>query len=317
MAGRAALGRLLAQCARGAPGAAASCSGRGQGAAAALGDATRARAGALPCAASAASAAAQWRAFVSRAGRDAPLASPALPAAAARAPPLLRGFAAHATPARAAVRAPVAPTPPASRPHTTNLRAAQGFSTTAAASAAVPTAAPFAHALVTSPAAQRAVGAWLFGGAAWVFSMVVLGGVTRLTRSGLSMTDWRFTGEAAPRTPAEWDAEFAKYRDSPEYQKVNRGMSLAEFQDIYWMEYTHRMWGRYLGVYFALPLTYFAARGYVTAALGRRLALLFAAGGSQGLVGWWMVKSGLEQPRSEHEVRLASCFVVRMRAASC
>jgi cytochrome c oxidase assembly protein subunit 15 len=103
-------------------------------------------------------------------------------------------------------------------------------------------AAPFSHALVTSPAAQRAVGVWLFGGAAWVFSMVVLGGVTRLTRSGLSMTDWRFTGEAAPRTPADWDAEFAKYRASPEYMKVNRGMGLEEFKSIYWMEYAHRMW---------------------------------------------------------------------------
>ena len=123
----------------------------------------------------------------------------------------------------------------------------QAFSTAAApaagaSAATAAVAAPFSHALVTSPVAQRAVGAWLFGGAAWVFSMVVLGGVTRLTRSGLSMTDWRFTGEAAPRTPADWDAEFAKYRASPEYMKVNRGMGLEEFKSIYWMEYAHRMW---------------------------------------------------------------------------
>ncbi len=205
---------------------------------------------------------------------------------------------------------------------------------------------PFAHALVTSAAAQRAVGAWLFGGAAWVFSMVVLGGVTRLTRSGLSMTDWRFTGEAAPRTADDWAAEFAKYRASPEYMKVNRGMDLEEFKSIYWMEYAHRMWyarspfraalprfvypavralrvltlvrnacrGRYLGLYFAVPLAYFGARGYVRGALGKRLALLFAAGGTQGLVGWWMVKSGLEQPRSEHEARCAAGSAAHMQA---
>ena len=183
------------------------------------------------------------------------------------------------------------------------IRTPQAYSTATASAAA-----PFSHALVTSPAAQRAVGAWLFGGAAWVFSMVVLGGVTRLTRSGLSMTDWKFTGEAAPRTEADWDAEFAKYRASPEFQKVNRRMTVEEFKFIYWMEYAHRMWGRVLGIYFALPVAYFAARGYVTGALGCRLALLFAAGGSQGLVGWWMVKSGLEQPRSEHEVPRVSPY---------
>lgn len=186
---------------------------------------------------------------------------------------------------------------------TTAFRASQAYSTAAAS-----TAAPFSHTLVTSAAAQRAVGTWLFGGAAWVFSMVVLGGVTRLTRSGLSMTDWKFTGEAAPRTQADWEAEFAKYRASPEFQKVNRRMELEEFKFIFWMEYAHRMWGRVLGLYFALPVAYFAARGYVTGALGRRLALLFAAGGSQGLVGWWMVKSGLEQPRTEHEVPRVSPY---------
>ena len=123
------------------------------------------------------------------------------------------------------------------------LAASQAYSTAAAS-----TVLPFSHALVTSPAAQRAVGAWLFGGAAWVFSMVVLGGVTRLTRSGLSMTDWKFTGEAAPRTPEEWDAEFAKYQQSPEFQKVNRHMTVEEFKFIFLMEYAHRMWGRVLTI---------------------------------------------------------------------
>ena len=152
------------------------------------------------------------------------------------------------------------------------------------------------------------MGAWLWGGAGWVFTLVVLGGVTRLTRSGLSMTDWKFTGEKAPRTPADWEAEFGKYRASPEFQRVNKSMSLDEFKFIFWMEYAHRMWGRTLGLYFALPVAYFAARGYLTRRLSKRLAVLFAAGGTQGLVGWWMVRSGLEQPRREYDVPRVSPY---------
>lgn len=166
----------------------------------------------------------------------------------------------------------------------------------------------FHHVLVTSPGAQRAVGAWLWGGAAWVFSLVVLGGVTRLTRSGLSMTDWKFTGERAPRTAEDWEAEFAKYRSSPEFQHLNRGMTLDEFKFIFWMEYAHRMWGRTLGIYFAVPVAYFAARGYLTRKMGMRLTMLFAAGGTQGFVGWWMVRSGLEQPRREHDIPRVSPY---------
>ena len=179
--------------------------------------------------------------------------------------------------------------------------------TTSATGGAAPGGA-FTHTLVTSPAGQRAVGAWLWGGAGWVFTLVVLGGVTRLTRSGLSMTDWKFTGEKAPRTAADWEAEFGKYRASPEFLKVNRSMSLDEFKFIFWMEYAHRMWGRTLGLYFALPVAYFAARGYLTRRLSARLALLFAAGGTQGLVGWWMVRSGLEQPRREHDIPRVSPY---------
>ena len=179
-------------------------------------------------------------------------------------------------------------------------------------SASVAAAAPvFQHALVSSAAAQRSVGLWLAGGAVWVFSMVVLGGVTRLTRSGLSMTDWKFTGESRPSTQAEWEAEFSKYRASPEFQRVNSRMDLPEFQFIYLMEYAHRMWGRTLGLYFLLPLSYFLARGYVRAPLGRRLALLAAGGVSQGFVGWWMVRSGLEHdrfPKHGHEVPRVSPY---------
>lgn len=155
--------------------------------------------------------------------------------------------------------------------------------------------------LVTKgPQAQKAVGLWLFGCASWVFCLVILGGITRLTRSGLSMTDWKFTGEIPPMSDDAWQLEFEKYKQSPEYKRVNKGMSLEDFKFIYWMEYAHRMWGRALGFIFAGPFAYFIAKGYVTRQLGLRLSALFALGGAQGLIGWWMVKSGLEEPTSEH-----------------
>ncbi|OWM85928.1 hypothetical protein CDL15_Pgr012178 [Punica granatum] len=155
--------------------------------------------------------------------------------------------------------------------------------------------------LVTGgPKAQKLVGIWLFGSAAWVFSMVVLGGVTRLTRSGLSMTDWKFTGNLPPLTDEDWLKEFEKYKQSPEYKQVNRGMSIEDFKFIYWMEYAHRMWGRALGIMFALPFSYFLRKGYITVRLGLKLSALFALGAGQGLIGWWMVKSGLEEPPSEY-----------------
>nr|XP_033508477.1 cytochrome c oxidase assembly protein COX15 isoform X2 [Nicotiana tomentosiformis] len=155
--------------------------------------------------------------------------------------------------------------------------------------------------LVTAgPHARKMVGIWLFASAAWVFSMVVLGGVTRLTRSGLSMTDWKFTGSLPPLTDEDWLIEFEKYKQSPEYKRVNKGMNIEDFKFIYWMEYAHRMWGRALGIMFALPFSYFLRKGYITVRLGLRLSGLFALGAGQGLIGWWMVKSGLEEPPSEY-----------------
>ncbi|CAK9148906.1 unnamed protein product [Ilex paraguariensis] len=155
--------------------------------------------------------------------------------------------------------------------------------------------------LVTAgPRAQKMVGIWLFTSAAWVFSMVVLGGVTRLTRSGLSMTDWKFTGSLPPLSDEDWLIEFEKYKQSPEYKRINKGMNIDDFKFIYWMEYAHRMWGRALGIMFALPFSYFLRKGYITPRLGLRLSALFALGAGQGLIGWWMVKSGLEEPPSEY-----------------
>jgi cytochrome c oxidase assembly protein subunit 15 len=124
--------------------------------------------------------------------------------------------------------------------------------------------------------------------------MVVLGGVTRLTRSGLSMTDWKFQWESPPLSDADWAREFDKYRRSPEFKLANASMTVEEYKFIFWMEYGHRMWGRGLGVFFALPLCGFLYNGWITKKLGARLLSFFALGAGQGLIGWWMVKSGLE-----------------------
>jgi cytochrome c oxidase assembly protein subunit 15 len=183
-------------------------------------------------------------------------------------------------------------------------------SAAAAAAAAAATSAASAPLLatnhpalrLTSPdlphSARRALALWLAGCAAWTFSMVVLGGATRLTRSGLSMTEWRFAGEALPRTAEDWEREFAKYRASPEFRLVHSHMTVDDFKFIFAMEYAHRMWGRLLGLGFAVPAACFALRGAINAPLAARLGLLLAMGGAQGLVGWWMVRSGLREPRA-------------------
>jgi cytochrome c oxidase assembly protein subunit 15 len=177
----------------------------------------------------------------------------------------------------------------------------------AAAAAAVSSSTP-ASKLLTHPALRlaraslpetqrRQVALWLAACAAWTFSMVVLGGATRLTRSGLSMTDWRFSGERWPRTDLEWQHEFDKYRASPEFRLLHSHMTVDDFKFIFAMEYAHRMWGRLLGLGFALPAAYFAVRGRVNGPLAQRLGLLLCMGGAQGLVGWWMVRSGLKEPQ--------------------
>lgn len=144
---------------------------------------------------------------------------------------------------------------------------------------------------------RRFTGYWLMGTAGMVFIMVVLGGVTRLTRSGLSIVEWRPHGEALPTTDAEWEVEFAKYKAFPEYKKVNSRMELDEFKFIYLMEWGHRAWGRAIGLAFAGPLAYLALSRRIPAGFGPRLGVLLGLGAAQGGVGWWMVKSGLEHER--------------------
>ena len=166
---------------------------------------------------------------------------------------------------------------------------------------------------VTDRSARRAVAWWLLSVAALVALMVVVGGVTRLTESGLSIVYWKpVSGILPPLTAEAWQEEFALYRTSPEYMIVNTGMSLAEFKTIYWWEYGHRLLGRLIGVAFAVPLGIFALRRRVPAGYGLRLLGLLALGSFQGLLGWYMVQSGLVDEPEVSQYRLAAHFMLAM-----
>ncbi len=144
--------------------------------------------------------------------------------------------------------------------------------------------------------ADRAVAIWLLACAAMIFAMVVIGGVTRLTESGLSIVEWRpVTGTLPPLNEAQWQAEFEKYRQIDQYRLLNAGMSLDEFKVIFFWEWFHRFWGRLIGLVFFVPFVWFVWTGAVRGALALKLAGIFALGGLQGFVGWWMVKSGLRE----------------------
>jgi heme a synthase len=141
---------------------------------------------------------------------------------------------------------------------------------------------------------DRSVGLWLLLTAALIGLMVVVGGLTRLTGSGLSITEWQpITGVIPPLSDAQWHAEFVKYQGTPQYELLNRGIGLAGFKAIYWWEWTHRLLGRILGVVFLVPFLFFLWMRRIDRALSRRLAIIFALGAAQGLLGWWMVESGL------------------------
>jgi cytochrome c oxidase assembly protein subunit 15 len=148
----------------------------------------------------------------------------------------------------------------------------------------------------------RAVALWLFAVAALVALMVVIGGLTRLTESGLSMVEWKpITGWLPPLSEAAWIAEFEKYKQFPEYQKVNIGMTLEGFQSIYWLEYIHRVLGRLIGLAFAVPMLLFWISGRIPAGMKPHLVAMFLLGGSQGALGWFMVASGLvDHPDVSH-----------------
>ena len=135
---------------------------------------------------------------------------------------------------------------------------------------------------------------WLYGVAALIALMVIVGGITRLTDSGLSIVEWRpVTGTVPPLSENAWAAEFEKYKTSSEYELVNKGMTLNEFKRIYWWEWAHRLLGRVIGAAFLLPLLLFQFRGWIEPGIKWRLWLIFALGALQGGIGWWMVASGL------------------------
>lgn len=161
----------------------------------------------------------------------------------------------------------------------------------------------------------RAIAVWLLAVAALVFLMVTVGGITRLTESGLSMVRWEpVSGIVPPLTAADWAAEFAAYKASPQYRQVNAGMTLAQFQGIYFWEYVHRLLGRLIGLAFALPLAWFALTRAIPKGYGWRLTGILALGGLQGAIGWWMVASGLvDRPAVAHErlaVHLVTALVI-------
>ncbi|XP_060824913.1 cytochrome c oxidase assembly protein COX15 homolog [Bombus pascuorum] len=141
---------------------------------------------------------------------------------------------------------------------------------------------------------NKTVGKWLLTCSGMVFVAVVLGGITRLTESGLSMVTWKLLGEKMPTTEIQWHAEFERYKQFPEYKINNQNMTLEEFKRIWWMEYLHRMWGRLIGAVFIVPATYFWTKGMLTPGMKMRVAVLGSLIGLQGLMGWYMVKSGLE-----------------------
>jgi len=155
--------------------------------------------------------------------------------------------------------------------------------------------------------APNTVRNWLIVVAVMIFSMIVLGALTRLTESGLSMVEWQpITGWLPPLSEEAWRAELQKYAASPQGRMINRGLDVAEFQQIFWLEFLHRLWGRLIGLAFALPLAWFWLRGRLPAELKPRLVIMLVLGGLQGALGWAMVASGLVDRPSVSHYRLAA-----------
>jgi heme a synthase len=154
---------------------------------------------------------------------------------------------------------------------------------------------------------HRGLAIWLLACAALIFAMVVVGGITRLTHSGLSIVEWQpIVGAVPPLDDAQWQEAFAKYQKTPEYREVNRGMTLDQFKGIFWWEYAHRLLGRLIGLVFLVPLAWFALRGRIPRSLLPRLVAIFLLGGLQGALGWYMVQSGLVEDPRVSQYRLAA-----------
>jgi len=164
-----------------------------------------------------------------------------------------------------------------------------------------------------STARLRAVRLWLIAVATLIAAMVLVGGATRLTESGLSIVEWKpVTGALPPMTQEAWTSAFEGYKAIPQYRELNRGMSLGEFKTIYWWEWSHRLLGRVIGMVYLLPFLWFLARGMLPRDLKRRLWGIFALGALQGAVGWWMVASGLTERVEVSHYRLATHLILAL-----
>ncbi|MCP3465991.1 COX15/CtaA family protein [Bradyrhizobium sp. CCGUVB23] len=160
---------------------------------------------------------------------------------------------------------------------------------------------------------HRAVRWWLISVAALIALMVLVGGATRLTESGLSIVEWKpVTGSVPPLTETQWTEAFEAYKKIPQYRQLNAGMSLSDFKTIFWWEWSHRLLGRFIGVAYLLPFLFFLWRGGLSSELKRRLWLLFGLGALQGAVGWWMVASGLSERVEVSQYRLATHLVLAL-----
>jgi heme a synthase len=160
---------------------------------------------------------------------------------------------------------------------------------------------------------HRAVRWWLISVAVLIALMVLVGGATRLTESGLSIVEWKpVTGTVPPLSEAQWTEAFEAYKKIPQYRELNAGMNLHEFKTIFWWEWSHRLLGRFIGVAYLLPFLFFLWRGGLSGELKRRLWLLFGLGALQGAVGWWMVASGLSERVEVSQYRLATHLVLAL-----
>ncbi len=156
-------------------------------------------------------------------------------------------------------------------------------------------------------AARRQIALWLFGVSALVFLMVIVGGLTRLTESGLSITEWKpVVGALPPMGDAAWADAFARYQQIPQYEFVNKGMSLGEFKTIFWWEWSHRFLGRFIGFAFLVPFLWFLGTRRIERKMAPKLIVMFLLGGAQGALGWWMVKSGLTHRIDVSQYRLTA-----------
>ena len=154
------------------------------------------------------------------------------------------------------------------------------------------------------------MGGWLITGSILVFAMVVIGGITRLTGSGLSMVDWNpIMGVIPPIGHDAWQGAFAKYQQSPQFKLVNYQFSLADFKSIFWWEYIHRLMGRLIGLAFIIPFVFFVIKRWLSRSLVQKCIVMFLLGGLQGLLGWYMVKSGLVNNPNVSHFRLATHLV--------